>query len=981
MRKGRIVACLLAPCLVIIGTAVAQDRPGRTAPTVTYEAPPRDKADAPRPALRLGLADAAPPLVVLGPLDTSGLAAEDAARAQSGAPMRIGVPRDIRIGSDSGTWHDVSGDGLWLLAIQSPGALAIQLHLSGLDLPPGARLDVVAADGTVVQTIRSRGHREDGALWTAPSRGETLRLELYVPAAQRGAAPGFEIDGLQHLYRGPGPAARDGGPVAKEGSCHNDVTCFPAWATVAKAVGWINFVADDGFSSVCTGQLLASESGDQTPYFLTASHCVHSVDEAASVTVYWFYQTSQCDGQPPDPFGLPSTSGSELLYTTWTPNDLPFEPPAHPDATLLLLSGSVAPGVTFVGWSTAETADGTDVVGIHHPAGAFKRISFAKKTGNIPSHLLVTWSDGVVEGGSSGSGLYIASSQLLIGQLWGGVSGCSGPFGPDYYGDFRETFLGIADFIATGTDDPFDPNDTCTEPSAITPGRYEDLIVKNAAEDWYSIAVPAGTGVGVAVRHSNANGDIDLQLLSACGQPPLASARTSEDIETVSWTNTGGATSVLLRVYLARGTRNRYDMTISLCDNDDPPAGVNATDSTLCEGVRITWQTDPLHVNYGVWRSTSDDSATAALLKTVDAPPYVDGSADPGRIYYYWVRWNNGCGSSRFGEATPGRRGAPPPPAASVAAADGATCSNVTVTWTAVAGATSYDILRNTTDNGSTATKVASTPSSPYVDSSAVAGARYYYWVRAINACGAGALSEPDSGFRLRPPTPPSSVSASKGTPCDHIALTWSAVSDAADYEVLRSETSASANAISLGTTSETELADADNEAGRTYYYWIRARNSCGVSTLSLSTSGTRSGAPSAPSDFTVSDGTLTDRVQITWNASRGTAQYAVLRGTSSDPATAVEIGRTTGTAFDDREAVEGVAYYYWLQALSECAGSPLGAPKVGRVLSKSAAADAASRVNTDTSTTDTTTAPCGLGSLFGLSLTLAGLTALRRRR
>ncbi len=981
MRKGCMFAWLLTSGLFAT-TSAAQNLGARQAATVLYQSPPQVKADSQRPALRLGLGDTSAPLVVLEPLDTSALRAEDAAQTGSFTPTRIGAPRELTLAADSGTWHDVAGDGLWLLAVQSPGALAVQLRLTALDLPPGARLDLVTADGTLVQTLQSRGHRHSGTLWTAILRGDTARLELFVPAARRGWQPDFFIDGLQHIYRTPGPVARDGGPGAKEGSCHNDVTCSPGWATVAKAVGWINFITDDGFSSVCTGQLLASESGDQTPYFLTASHCIHSVDEAASTTVYWFYQTSQCDGPPPDPFGLPSTSGSELLYTTWTPDDLPFEPPPHPDATLLLLSGSVAPGVAFAGWTTADTPDGTDVVGIHHPDGAFKRISFAKKTGNIPGNLLVLWSDGVVEGGSSGSGLFLASSQLLIGQLWGGASTCSGPFGPDYYGDFRDTFLGIADFIATGSDDPLDPNDTCTEPADVAEARYTDLIVKNTAEDWYSIEVPAGSGVGVAVEHSNANGDIDLQLLSACGQPPLDTARTSEDIETVAWTNTGDATSVLLRVYLAQGTRNRYDMTVTLCDSDAPPSGVNATDSTLCEGVSLTWDTDPLHVNYDIWRSASADSAAATLIKTVKTPPYVDGAADPGTLYYYWVRWNNGCGSSAFGEPTPGRRGAPPPPAQNVAATDGATCANVSVTWTAVSGATSYDILRNTTDNGSTASKVASTPVSPYVDSSAVAGARYYYWVRASNACGAGTLSEPDSGFRLRPPSPPSSVSATTQVPCDHVALSWSAVSDASDYEVLRSETASSANAISLGVTGETGLADADNDPGRTYYYWIRARNACGVSTLSLSTAGGRAGPPSAASDFSVSDGTLTDRVQISWNAVRGATQYAILRSTSSDSSTAVEVGRTTGTVFDDRDVAEGAAYYYWLQARSECAGSPLGAPKVGRLLSKSAAADAASRVTTDTSTdTDTsTTAPCGLGSIFGLSASLVGLSAARRR-
>ena len=46
---------------------------------------------------------------------------------------------------------------------------------------------------------------------------------------------------------------------------------------------------------VCTGTLLNNLAQDETPYFLTANHCVNSQAIAQTVEVYWFYQTTSCN--------------------------------------------------------------------------------------------------------------------------------------------------------------------------------------------------------------------------------------------------------------------------------------------------------------------------------------------------------------------------------------------------------------------------------------------------------------------------------------------------------------------------------------------------------------------------------------------------------------------------------------------------------------------------------------------------------------
>ena len=88
------------------------------------------------------------------------------------------------------------------------------------------------------------------------------------------------------------------------------------------------------------------------------------------------------------------------------------------------------------------------------------------------------------------------------------------------------------------------------------------------------------------------------------------------------------------------------------------------------------------------------------------------------------------------------------PPAApmGVAASDGTSTSNVVVTWTASASATSYTVYRSASV-GSKGTSIGTTTNTSFTDKTAVPGTVYYYGVTATGAGGEGALSQQDSGY------------------------------------------------------------------------------------------------------------------------------------------------------------------------------------------------------------------------------------------
>ena len=103
------------------------------------------------------------------------------------------------------------------------------------------------------------------------------------------------------------------------------------------------------------------------------------------------------------------------------------------DATLLRLLGHRVPyGAVYSGWNPVPITNPTEVYGIHHPQGDYKKYSAGWTTGNedlqLPNgigalnSIAVEWYDGVTEGGSSGSGLF--AGEHLVGVLSGGDDMC-----------------------------------------------------------------------------------------------------------------------------------------------------------------------------------------------------------------------------------------------------------------------------------------------------------------------------------------------------------------------------------------------------------------------------------------------------------------------------------------------------------------------------------------------------------------------------
>jgi lysyl endopeptidase len=387
-------------------------------------------------------------------VDVQGLrfADEDAAE-QPGQPYRVAEPQATAYTlAGSGTWEQLPEGRLWRLRVTSPGATFLSFGLSEVALPPGARLSFYSVerrfqDGPYTDRI----HNPYRVFQSPAIPGDSAVIELFVP---RRAAfePSLVVSSVSHGYRDFNRFARvplrNGLPTletatAALGACERDVNCpeGSSWQADKRAVAR---TFDGRF--LCTGTLVNNSAQDCRNLFLTAHHCVSRSRTAAGMVFYWNYENSTCGGSDAST-GFTST-GSALRATH-----------SSSDFTLLELDSAPNPAfnVYYAGWNRSTAAPSSGV-GIHHPTGAAKKISFENDPlqdgggfsgGWGATHWRVNgWDSGTTEGGSSGSAIW-SSSHQVVGQLHGGTADCSG--GWDEYGKLASSWsLGASSWLDPG---------------------------------------------------------------------------------------------------------------------------------------------------------------------------------------------------------------------------------------------------------------------------------------------------------------------------------------------------------------------------------------------------------------------------------------------------------------------------------------------------------------------------------------------------
>jgi uncharacterized delta-60 repeat protein len=254
--------------------------------------------------------------------------------------------------------------------------------------------------------------------------------------------------------------------------------------------------------------------------------------------------------------------------------------------------------------------------------------------------------------------------------------------------------------------------------------------------------------------------------------------------------------------------------------------------------ISVSWNSVTSAVSYEVWygiqNNTSSASRFADPIET-DTVCVITGLANDTE-YYVWIKAKNSAGTSSFSEpskATPFKAVVKPAaPSAPVLVQGDA---RISVSWTPVSGATSYETWYGTSGSSSNAVKAedADDTDTGCTIAELSNGTEYYVWIKAKNSAGVSDFSGSSKATPVAPVTKPSAPAAPLLTIRNcQITASWAAVSNATSYETWYSKTNNISNAVKFSdpADSDTTCAITGLTNGVTYYIWIKAKNSAGTS-------------------------------------------------------------------------------------------------------------------------------------------------------
>lgn len=464
---------------------------------------------------------------------------------------------------------------------------------------------------------------------------------------------------------------------------------------------------------------------------------------------------------------------------------------------------------------------------------------------------------------------------------------------------------------------------------SINSGTTRSIRIEVTSADWldtqvyniYISSLPSAPNVSIASTYNSAklswnkvSGAIGYEIYrsnSSTGTYTRVANITSGS--TLSWTNssllTGTTYYYKIRAVYSGGKYSAYSAVQSVRPMLANASGLKASSPTY-NSVKLSWNSVPNASGYEVHRATSPSGAYT-LIKSTTARSLTDTNLNTGTTYYYKVRaYRTVSGNKVYSDFTAISSAKPVLTIPGNVKTKASAYNTAKLTWGSVKGATGYNIYRSTSSGGEY-TKVGTTTGRSYNDNTLEPYTTYYYKIRAYRTVNGEQVEGPDSLIKtastvlLKPVIAKSAAALPLG-----IKLSWKAVPGATSYEIQRS-TAKTGTYTSIGTTSNLTYTDEGLDAGKTYYYKIRAcRNTTGTTVYGPYSAIKPAKAPTAvPVSFKAAQA-LPLGIKLSWKGVTGADGYEIHRSTSKT-GTYTLVGTTSELSFTDEGLEAGKTYYY----------------------------------------------------------------------
>ena len=580
-------------------------------------------------------------------VDAAQLLAEDEINSEfKDIPWRFGEEFDVSFNlKNSGNWDVLPNeDKIWRLGIESHGAYSINLIFDNYLLPEGAKLFIYNKEKKdVLGAFTDFNNQDDRLFATTLIPGDAIIIEYYEPNYAKFAGE-LSLGTVVHAYRDVFGYVKGFG---NSGSCNNNVAC-------PESAGWEDEIRSASHiivgAYVCSGALINNTANDGTAYYLSANHCYTSPGSV----VFWFnWQSATCANPPSSPpydmvsgavdRARNSASDFWLMELNTRPQDVGID-------------------VYYAGWNREDAAS-TSSVGIHHPSGDIKKISFDNdpciSSDYDPSPYLanshweiIAWDDGTTEGGSSGSPLF-DQNHRITGQLHGGWASCSS-ITQDFYGKFSVSW-DYGGTSSTQLSNWLDPSGT----SGNTIDGFDPMSPTALTANFSGS--PTSVVVGNTVTFTN---------LSS-GPLPITS---------YSWSFAGGTPSTATGAgphTITYSTLGTFDVSLTVGDGSDTDTEtktnyISVTNCNYCASSYTNTSDDYIsNVTFNTINNSSGSvgyedftgiSTDVAINSTHTLSVDVTVNGNWVQHTWAWIDWNQNCDFTDAGEVydlgqTPGTTG------------------------------------------------------------------------------------------------------------------------------------------------------------------------------------------------------------------------------------------------------------------------------------------------------------------------------------